>query len=109
MPISEMPRQSHKLTGILMSDFDDKFRCGLNPEPSSIIKLQAVAVCHGNGVRKIKQQILAKIVSQTNAAAMSLIKVQSKQADGALAGPPSSGAMSASMRKGNVDCSHINT
>src|SRR5215813_10026970 len=104
-----MPRQASKLTAIRMTDFNDKFRCGLNPEPSSIIKLQAVAVCHGNGVRKIEQQLLAKIVSQTNAAAVSLIKVQSKRADGALAGPPSSGPMSASTGKGNVDSSHINT
>src|SRR5215510_3922541 len=109
MPISEMPSQAHKLTKVPMPDFNDKFRCCLNSEPSSIIKLQAVAVCHSNGVRKIKQQILAKIISQTNAAAVSLIKVQSKRAHGALAGPPSSGSMSASTRKGSVDSSHINT
>jgi len=104
-----MPRQAHKLTVVRMSDFNDKFRCGLNPEPSSIVKLKAVAVRHGNGIGKIEQQILATIVSQTNAAAVSLIKVQSKRAHSLLAGPPSGGSMSVSTRKGSVYSSHLNT
>jgi len=109
MPVSQMPRQSHKLTAVLMPDFNDKFRCGLNPEPSSIVKLQAVAVCHSNGVWKIKQQILAKIVNQTTAAAVSVVKVQSKRAHSSIVGPLPGRPMCVSMRKESVDSSHIST
>src|SRR5262245_58532191 len=104
-----MPRQASKLMGIRMPDFNDKFRSCLNPEPSSIVKLQAIAVCHCDSIWKIEQQIVTKIVSQTNAAAVSLIKVQSKRAHGALAGPLPGKSVSVSTRKGSVENSHINT
>src|SRR5215510_9289274 len=102
-----MPRQAHKLMGIRMPDFNDKFRCGLNPQPSPILKLYAVAVRHGNSLWKIEQQVLAKIVRQTNAAAVSLVKVQSKRAHSLLTGPLSGESMSVSTRKGSVESSHI--
>src|SRR4030095_314364 len=104
-----MPRKAHKLSGIGMPDFNDKFSCRSNSEPSSIVKLQAIAVRHGNGVLKIQQQILTNIVSKTNATAVSLIKIKSNRAHSLLAGPPSGGAMSVGTRKGSVDSSHINT
>jgi len=50
-----MPRQAHELSGIFMPDFNQQFSCGFNPDPSAIIKLQAIAVSHRNRLWKIKQ------------------------------------------------------
>jgi|SRR5215813_5477079 len=104
-----MPRKAHKLTGIRMPDFNDKFSCGSDSEPSSIIKLQAIAVRHGNGVWKIKQHILTKIVSKTNSTAVSLIKIESKRAHRCIIGPLPGRPVCVSTRKGSVDSIHINT
>jgi len=104
-----MPRKAHKLIGIRMPDFNDKLSCGSNSEPSSIIKLQAIAVRHGNGVRKIKQQILTKIVGKTNATAVSMIKIKSKRADRCIVGPLPGRSVCVSTRKGSVYSIHINT
>jgi hypothetical protein len=104
-----MPRKVHKLTGIRMPDVNDKFRRRSNSEPPSIVKLQAIAVSHGNGVWKIQQQILAMIVSKTNATAVSLIKIKSERAHCRSVGPLPGGSVTVRTREGSVDSSHINT
>jgi|SRR5215510_10924583 len=104
-----MPRKAHKMTGIRMPDFNDRFSCRPNSEPSSILKLQAIAVCHGNGVWKIQQQLLTKIVSKTNATAVSLIKIKSNRAHCHIPGPLPGRSVNASTRKGSVEGVHINT
>src|SRR5262249_20400955 len=104
-----MPRQTHKLTRIRMADFNDKFSRRSNSEPSSIIKLQTIAVSHGNRVWQIQQQILAEIVSKTKAATVSLIKIKSQRAHCYFVGPLPGGSVSVSTRKRSVDSNHINT
>src|SRR5215475_14006667 len=104
-----MPRQPDKLSGIRMPDFNDKFSCRSNSEPPSIVKLQPIAVRHGNCVWKIQQQILTKIVSETNAAPVSPIKIKRKRAHCCMVGPLPGGSVSVSPRKRSVDSSHINT
>jgi len=94
-----MPCKASKLTEIRMPDFNDKFSCGSDSEPSSIIKLQAIAVRHGNGVWKIKQHILTKIVSKANATAVSQIKIKGKRAHCHIVGPPPGRSVSVSTRK----------
>src|SRR5580700_8016499 len=59
MPISQMPRKARQLIGIFMSDFDNELRRSLNLEPSTIFKLQAISISHGNGLGKVEQDIFA--------------------------------------------------
>jgi hypothetical protein len=80
MPISQMPRQASQLVGIFMSDFDNELRRSLNLEPSTIFKLQAVPVGHGNRLGKVEQDIFALIPSQAKAASMARVKIESKRA-----------------------------
>jgi hypothetical protein len=80
MPISQMPRQARQLVGIFMSDFDNELRRGLNLEPSTIFELQAISISHGNRLGKVEQDIFALIPSQTNAASMPRIEIESERA-----------------------------
>jgi hypothetical protein len=80
MPISKMPRKARQLIGIFMSDFDNEFRGSLNLEPSTIFKLQAISIRHGNRLGKVEQDILALIPSQTDAASMPRVEIKSKGA-----------------------------
>jgi len=50
-----MPGQAHELIGIFMPDFNQHFSGGFNPDPTAIVKLQAIAVSHGNRLWKIQQ------------------------------------------------------
>src|SRR5262249_22350658 len=102
-----MPRKTHKLSGILMPDFNDDFRCCSDPEPSAILKVQAVAVCHRNCLWKIEQQVAAYIICQTGTAAVSPIKMQSNRARRLIVGPLPGGPVRVSTRKGSVVSSHI--
>jgi hypothetical protein len=68
--ISQMPGKANELTGISMPDFHDRLRRGLNLDPSPIIQLQAIAIGHGNGFRKVEKDIFTLIYGQPNAAAM---------------------------------------
>ncbi len=54
MPISQMPRKARQVIGIFMSDFDNELRRSLNPEPSTIFKLQPISIGHGNGLGKVE-------------------------------------------------------
>ena len=75
-----MPGQPYELIRIFVPDFNYHFCGGFNPDPSAIIKLQAIALRHGNSHWKIQQKILAVVVSQANTAAVSFIEVQSERA-----------------------------
>jgi hypothetical protein len=48
MAISQMPREASKLVGVFMLDLDNELRRSLNLEPSTIFKLQAISISHGN-------------------------------------------------------------
>jgi hypothetical protein len=104
-----VPGKAYKLTGISMSDFNYKFSCRSNSEPSSIVKLQAIAVRHSNGIWEVQQEILAKIVTKTDATAVTLIKIKSKRAHCRIVGPLAGTPVSMSTRQGSVVGSHINT
>src|SRR5690349_16737332 len=80
MPIAQMPRKTHKLVAILMPDFNNQLRRGLNPEPSSILKLQTISIGHRDRFRKVEKHVFTLIRSQANATAMSRVKIESEQA-----------------------------
>jgi hypothetical protein len=64
MPISKMPRKARQLIGVFMSDFDNELRRSLNPEPSTVFKLQSISISHGDSLGQVKQDIFTLIASQ---------------------------------------------
>src|SRR5262245_55260169 len=96
MPISQMPGKAHELIGFFMPDFDNALRCGLNLKQPSIFKLQGIAMGHGNCFRKVQQDIFALVCSQTNAAAMTRIEIESDRTSRLFLRPVSGGAMNRS-------------
>src|SRR6267143_5120443 len=76
MPISQMPRNAHELTGVFMPDLDQDFGGGLNLEPSAILELQAVSISHCNRFREVEQDMFAMIGDQANATAMARVEIE---------------------------------
>jgi hypothetical protein len=114
MPISQMPRKARQLIGIFMSDFDNELRRSLNLEPSTIFKLQAISISHGNRLGKVEQDIFALIPSQANAASMARVKIESERSCHFFrrpipGGPMNGGTMSGSTLNGSVMRSHSHT
>jgi len=109
MPISQLPGKAHKLMGIFMPDFDNKFGRGLNPEPPPIFKLQAISIGHGDRFRKVEKDIFALICSQANAAAMARVKIESECTCRLFLRPMPGGSMSGSTMNGSAVRSHIST
>jgi hypothetical protein len=76
VPVSQMPRKAHELMGIFVSDFYDRLRSSLNPQPSPVFQLQAISIGHGNRFRKIKKDILSLVRSQANTSAMARVEIE---------------------------------
>jgi hypothetical protein len=93
MPIPQVPGKAQELIGILMPDFDNELRSGLNLEPPPIFKLQAISIGHRNRFRKVEQDIFTLIRGQANAAAMARVKIDSESAGRLLLRPMPGGAM----------------
>jgi hypothetical protein len=100
MPISQMPREASQLVGVFMLDFDNELRRSLNLEPSTIFKLQAIPVGHGNRLGKVEQDIFALIPSQTDTASMPRVEIKSKGACRFLRRPIPGGSMNGSAMSG---------
>jgi hypothetical protein len=114
MPISQMPREASKLVGVFMPDFDNELRRSLNFEPSTIFKLEAISIGHGNRLGKVEQDVFALIPNQANAASMARVKIKSKGACSFFCRPTpgrpmSGGAMSGITVNGSVMRSHSHT
>jgi hypothetical protein len=100
MPISQMPREARQLIGIFMSDFDNELRRSLNLEPSTIFKLQAISISHGNRLGKVEQHIFALISSQANTASMPRVEIESERSCCVFRRPIPSGSMNGSAMSG---------
>jgi hypothetical protein len=100
MPISQMPRKTRQLIGVFMSDFDNELRRSLNLEPSTIFKLQAISISHGNRLGKVEQDIFALISSQANAASMARVKIESERSCCVFRRPIPGGSMNGSAMSG---------
>jgi hypothetical protein len=100
MAISQMPRKARQLIGIFVSDFDNELRRSLNLEPSTIFKLQAISISHGNRLGKIEQDIFALIPSQANSASMARVKIESERSCCAFRRPIPGGSMNGSAMSG---------
>jgi hypothetical protein len=93
MPISEVPSQAHKLVRISVPNFDNRLRSSLNQQPPPVFQLQTISVSHRNRFRKVEKDIFAFVRSQTNAAAMTRVKIESESACRVFLRPMASGAM----------------
>jgi hypothetical protein len=76
MSIAEMPRQTHKLTGIPVGDIDDGLRRRANDEPTAVLDLQAVSIAHrGHGVQ-VKKHLVALIGDQADTTAVPIVVIE---------------------------------
>jgi len=76
MSIAEMPRQTHKLTGIPVGDIDDGLRRRANDEPTAVRDLQAVSIAHrGRGVQ-VKKHLVALIGDQADSTAVPIVVIE---------------------------------
>lgn len=76
MSIAEMPRQTHKLTGIPVGDIDDELRRCANDEPTAVLDLQAVSIAHrGRGVQ-VKKHLVALIRDLADTTAVPIVVIE---------------------------------
>src|SRR5215470_11029380 len=61
MPISQMPGQSHQLMMVRVSDLYQRFGSGVDPQPGTVVELEAVAVGHRDCLRQIKQDVVTEV------------------------------------------------
>jgi hypothetical protein len=78
MSIAEMPRQTHDLPDIAVSDIDDGLRRRANDEPTAVLDLQAVSIAHrGHGVQ-VKKHLVALIGDQADTTAVPIVVIESE-------------------------------
>jgi len=76
MTVAEMPRQSHELIRLPVSDVDDRLgRCS-NDEPGPVIELHAVSIGDCDRGGQIEKQLVALIGDQADAAPMPMIEIE---------------------------------
>jgi hypothetical protein len=77
VPIAQVPGKPHQLIGILVPDFDGELCGGADLQPSPIVQLQAVAICHGDRFRQVEKDFFAMVRRHANTAAMACVEVES--------------------------------
>src|SRR5262249_12618359 len=82
MAISQMPGETHELTGFPMADFDNVLGSRLHLEQSSVIEFQGISIRHGDRFRKLEKDLFALIRGQSKAAAMARVKIERDRARG---------------------------
>jgi len=93
MPVSEVPSQAYKLLWISVRDLDNMFRGSLNLQPPPVLKLQTISIRHRNSFRKVEQDLFTCVRSQSYAAAMARVKIESESACSVFLRPMASEAM----------------
>jgi hypothetical protein len=74
MAVAEMPRESHELTRLRVSDVDDRLGRRANDEPRPVIELHAVSVGHRDRGGQIQQHLVVLIGDQTHTPTMPMIE-----------------------------------
>jgi len=93
MAISQVPGETHELTGFSMADFDNVFCSRLHPEQSPVVELQGISIRHGDRFRKLEKDLFALIRGQPNAAAMARVKIERDRSCGPFFRPMSGWSM----------------
>jgi hypothetical protein len=97
MAISQVPCEAYQLMAIRVVHLDKWFGGGSDPEPVTIIKLQPIAVSHGDCLGEVQKDILSVVRRQANSAPMTRVEIKSESADGLLGRPVSGGSMNGSV------------
>lgn len=106
MTVAEMPRESHELTRLRVSDVDDGLGRRSNDDPRPVIELHAVSIGHGDRGGQIEKYPVALIGDQADAPTMPMVEIESDRAGRAFLRPIASTSMNdGTLRHG----SHINT
>ena len=82
MTVAEMPRESHELTRLRVSDVDDGLGRRANDEPPAVIELHTVSIGHGDGGRQIEKDLVAPIADQADAPTMPMVEIERDRAGG---------------------------
>ena len=80
MPVAEMPRESHELTRIRVSDVDDWLRRRSHDEPGPVIELYAVSIAHCDRRGQIEKDLVALIGHQSESPTMPMVEIESDRA-----------------------------
>jgi hypothetical protein len=81
MPVAEMPRQSHELTRIRVSNVDDRLGRRPNDEPRPVIELHAVSIGHCDRRGQVEKYLVALIRDQADASTMPMVEIESDRAN----------------------------
>ncbi|HEV2983352.1 MAG TPA: hypothetical protein VGX46_03145 [Vicinamibacterales bacterium] len=74
--IAEMPRQTHKLTGVLVGDIDDGLRRRANDEPAAVLDLQAVSIAYRGRCVQVKKHLVALIGKQADTTPVPIVVIE---------------------------------
>jgi len=106
MTVAEMPRESHELTRLWVSDVDDGFGRRSNHEPRPVIELHTIAIRHGGRAGQIQKYLVTLIGDQANTPTMPMVKIERDRAGGKLLRPFTSASMNDRPLRRS---SHVNT
>jgi hypothetical protein len=115
MPVAQMPRESHELTGICVCDVDHGLRCRANDQPPPVLKLQAVSIGHCYRFREIEENLVAVVGDQADTTTMPIVEVEGERPGRQLLRPVTGASMhDGPLRRGVANGpistrSHINT
>src|SRR5262245_37632616 len=70
MTVAEMPRESHELARLGVSDVDDGLERRSNDEPRPVVELHAVSIGHCDRGRQSEKYLVALIGDQSDAPTM---------------------------------------
>lgn len=76
MPVAEMPRESHQLTRLRVSDVDDGLRRRSNDKPRPVVELHTVSIGHRDRCGQIEKDLIALIGDQAEAPPMPMIEIE---------------------------------
>src|SRR5215469_4994107 len=96
-----MPCQAYQLMAVRMPDLYEGFGSGFDPQPAAVIKLQPIAVGHGDRLREIKQEILVLVCRKANAPSMTRVEIERESAGSLFFRPLSGRAMDRSAAHGD--------
>src|SRR5262245_49924764 len=80
MPVAKMPRESHDLARVRMSDVDDGLDRRPNDQPRPVIELHTVSIGHRDRVGQVEKHLIALIGGQAHAPAMPKVEIERDRA-----------------------------
>lgn len=76
MAIADMPGDAHQPQRVLRADFEQALRRGLDPDQTSILELDGVAIVQARGLVEIQQDVETLVTLQGDAAAVAIFMIE---------------------------------